>query len=184
MSAIWGFYVESECSGRRKPIVNEPPATAKRAGFPGSVFGFDYQMNPERAAALCTSKGQEWTLEGSTGLCQSKVATVVVPDLRLEFRLGTASEITVVYRSPPNGINQNYTELYAATKKNYGPPQVEPAHVSALCAQSLAECLANGEHPSGPIWQWADGSIELRPIWQEDHALLELHYTHEDAPLK
>jgi hypothetical protein len=156
-SAIYGAYVEVECAALREDVRSrgtahavEPGPKPKRAGFPGSVYGFGFAIQQQQAAQLCAAKGQEWHIEGATGLCQSKIESVANPDLRLEFRMGVSSEITVVYRSLPAELNKNYGELYASLRGTYGPPQVEPAHISADCAHSLAHCLEMTSTPRAP----------------------------------
>jgi hypothetical protein len=185
LSAVYGYITEAKCSDWREQRAGGDnargePATPRRPGFPGSVFGFGFNMSQLKAAQLCASKGQEWHLEGTTGLCQSPIESVAKPDLRLEFRMAVPSQITVIYRALPDALNKNYIELSASLRGTYGPPQVESTRVSAACKKSLSQCLENDEHPAGPVWHWAGGTIELTPVWQEDHALLELRYTREE----
>jgi hypothetical protein len=185
LSAIYGYITEVQCSSWRErraggDTAREKPALPGRPGFPGSVFGFGFEMQRPKAAQLCASKGQEWHLEGTTGLCQSPNEGAGKPDLRLEFRMGVPAQITVIYRAPPSVLNKSYGALFASLRDMYGPPQVAPTRVSAACEKSLSQCLENDEHPTGPVWHWAGGTIELTPVWQEDHALLELRYTREE----
>jgi hypothetical protein len=181
-SAVYGYIVEAKCAKwrHRGEIPKADADNTKRSGFPSSVYGFAWNVQPQRAEQLCIANGQEWHLEGTSGLCQSKVESVAHPDLKLEFELGAPAKITVIYRSAPAALNKDYAQLFASIRGMYGPPQIEPTRFSQACQDSLSDCLEHDEHPAGPVWHWTGGTVELAPMWQEDHALLELRYTREE----
>ena len=182
-AAIYGFVIEGQCASYRhsKAAPSSPNGGASTHGFPISVLDFAWNTDSVHAAQTCAARGQQWFLEGSVGLCQSKVPSAAHPDVKLEFELGHPARIVVLYRSAPQAMNENYQQILGGLRKTYGAPQTDAAHISTACASSLAQCLADGEHPQGPRWSWANGSIELAPVWQEDQALLELRYTRTDA---
>lgn len=182
-SAIYGYVIESQCASYRKERTFTPNTDGHgpSRGFPSSALDFAWSTDAPRAAQTCRARGQEWSLEGATGLCQSAVPSAAHPDVKLDFELGHPASIIVVYRSAPQAMNENYYQIFAGLKQTYGAPQTAPAHISAACASSLAQCLEAGEHPTGPVWSWADGTIELAPVWDEDHALLELRYKRADT---
>ncbi len=95
--------------------------------------------------------------------------------MRLQYSLGTPSEITVVYHAPQSGLNEQFRTLNDSLLGFFGAPQV-PAQLSAACNASLEQCLAAGEHPHGPAWHWPKGSIEIAPLLQGEQALIELRY--------
>jgi len=182
-SAIYGYVIEAQCASYRRarnPQAGEKPS-ATRHGFPSSVLDFPWSVDLGGAERICRARGQDWAVEGSVGLCQSQTSSAAHPDVELEFELGHPTSIVVIYRSAPQTINENYDQVFADLKRAYGEPQTAAAHVSPACASSLSRCLEAGERPQGPLWSWSGGSIELAPVWQEDHALLELRYKHADA---
>ena len=181
-SAIYGYVVEARCSALRHAAAPPaPPPEPARTGFPDAVAGFAFRMSSPQAAQLCTSKGHVWTLDGATGVCETRPQSSVNPAMHVTFELGVVSEIRTVYAVPADSLNRNYSALFSALRGSYGAPQVEPAPLSAACAQSLSQCLAAGERPPGPVWHWPKGTIELHSFWKTDRAMLEIRYTREDA---
>lgn len=181
-SAIYGFIVEARCASLRSAALAPPPTPPgpSRRGFPGSVLGFGFHLQPAQAAAECAAKGRDWALEGAVGVCKPKSGTAD-PRVELTFQLGVSTEIRAVYPVNAGTLNRDYSALFASLRGSYGAPQVEPAPFSTDCAASLNQCLEAGEHPATPVWHWAEGTIELRTAWDTDRALLEIRYTREEA---
>jgi hypothetical protein len=183
-SAVYGTIVEFQCLSlrtelkHRKDVEHSPKAM--RLGFPTSVLGFGFDATAQQAAQTCASKGGAWASAGTVGPCTEQRASVANPNVELEFELGVPSKITVIYPALPDQMNKNYAELSASVQALYGAPQTD-ARFSPACQRSLAQCLENDEQPSGAEWHWAAGSIELEPVWQTDHALLELRYSRSEA---
>jgi hypothetical protein len=101
--------------------------------------------------------------------------------VRLEFESGALQKIAVIHLAAPDQLPTVYDQLFSALRATYGEPQLARATYSEACSKSLADCLKNGEKPRGPLWHFATGTIELQPVWQDDHASLEERYTHEEA---
>ncbi len=181
-SAIYGYVVEGACYSYRKRLSGEasasaPPPQAAPAllGFPGSVLEFSFEMTPAQAGVACTNGGRVWKVEGSLAHCTAAPGSVRTSEVRLRYSLGTPSEITLVYRAPQSGLNEQFRVLDTSMRKFYGAPQLA-ANLPAACSASLEQCLAAGEHPVGPAWHWPKGSIEIAPIWRDEQALIELRY--------
>ena len=181
-SAIYGYVVEGRCAMLRKAAETAaapPPST--RAGFPGSVLGFGFRMQQAQLAQLCLSKGELWTMAGATGICKPKLESSAVPQVRITFQLGTPSEIRTIYSGSAETKNRDYLALATGLRENYGPPQVEASPLTPECQSSLAQCLGSGARPTGPVWHWATGTIELVPTWASERAVLDIRYTIEEA---
>ena len=180
-SAIYGFVVEGRCALLRKGSEPkaEPPAAA-RPSFPGSVFGFGFRMRAPELSQLCRSKGGQWTMEGVTGNCQMTRASTVTPGVRIRFDLGVPSEIRTRYFGAAQTSNRDYQALASGLRKLYGPPQVEASALTAECQASLAQCLESGARPTGPVWHWPGGTIELTPHWEGTRTVLDIRYAREE----
>jgi hypothetical protein len=182
-SAIYGYVVEGRCAALRKnaELKVAPPPSSGRPGFPGSVFGFGFRMPVGDMAQLCLSKGATWSKEGANASCKPKLESSANPEIRVTFELGVASEIRTLYVGGAETKNRDYQALAAGLRRSYGPPQVEASTLSAECQTSLAQCLEAGVRPTGPVWHWAAGTIELSPRWQDERAVLDIRYTREEA---
>ncbi len=186
-SAIYGAVVEGVCSSYRNRLASEASAPPSKAalpvsaaptapqGFPGAVLQFGFEMTPAQAGVACADSGRVYRVEGTVAHCAPAPGALSQSEVRIQFSLGTPSEITVVYRAPAAGLNEQYRSLHASLSRYYGVPQVA-AELSAACTTSLEQCLAAGEQPHGPTWHWPKGSIEIAPVWQNEQALIELRY--------
>ena len=183
-SAIYGYIVEGACASYHKRIAQATGAAdvkvqPARHGFPGSVLQFGFGMTIAETGTACQSSGRVFRLDGARAECLPKPGTASTSEVRIQYALGTPSQITVVYHAPRAGLSEQYRVLNASLRESYGAPQVA-AGFSASCTASLEQCLAAGEHPSGPVWHWPNGSIEVAPVWQGERALIELRYTREE----
>jgi len=182
LSAIYGWVVEAQCATLRKEVEGASPkvalASSTQPRFPHSVLDFEFDLRPGAAEQVCSVRGGTWSFEDNVGLC-SWPADAAKPSVRLAFELGVPSRITVIYAASAAQLPTNYSALAASMHKLYGAPQVAAAPPSAACATGLARCLENGEHVAGPVWRWAQGTIELSPAWQGDRAVIELRYVHD-----
>ena len=181
-SAIYGYVVEARCAGLRKAaeVAAAPPPAAPRPGFPGNVFGFGFRMQQAQLAQVCLAKAGLWSMEGVTGSCKPTLESAAAPEVRITFQLGTPSEIRTIYSGRAETKNRDYQALAAGLRKNYGPPQVEASALTPECQASLGQCLRSGARPTGPLWHWAAGTIELVPMWAGERAVLHIRYTAEE----
>lgn len=182
MSAIYGWVIENQCRALKQELAaksNPRPleVASKWPGFPASVLDFSFESPPAQAEQQCFALGRKWSLESNQGLCRS---TLGAPDVQLDYELGVPRRITVIYRSKPEQLAERYRALMKSVSNIYGPPQTSPQPLSATCVASLASCLQNDEHPAGPVWRWARGTIVLRPVWRDDSGLLELQYERKE----
>ena len=183
-SAIYGVYVHVNCRPFERQLAAEKRdsfARPARPALPASVYGLGFEMPEAAASATCRRDGRAWQFNGSVGLCRGTSAGSAPYDVRVSYRFGAPHEITVLYHAAPEHLNRAYDQLYASARKRYGKPQLERSALSSECAASLAQCLQNGERPTGSAWHWPSGTIELVPIWSEERALLELRHIREEA---
>jgi hypothetical protein len=185
LSAIYGWVIEARCQAlkkERKERRNAPQpveASARRA-FPSDVLGFGFEFQPAQAGVRCTGLGGTWSFDANVGFCRLSRGPAPKPDVRIDFELGVPSQIALIYPAPTEQLGANYAALTQSMIQVYGPPQATAPALSSACAASLSGCLQAGEHPTGSVWRWPRGSIELSPALTDDGAELELHYLRGD----
>jgi hypothetical protein len=99
----------------------------------------------------------------------------------LEFQTGELNQVTAVHWSNVEELAKNYDGLYAEFRTMYGVPHVDRVALVGPCSVALAECLRNGEKPKGPVWRFPAVTIEIQPVWEGDHPVLEARYTRFEA---
>jgi len=185
-SALYGFYVEIACAKARHEIDRQHELASgitgkPRAAMPATVAGFTFETSVAQAQQACLAQGEDWKLEGSSAECsRTAKSAAAARDVQLQFRLGALTQVALIFKLPPEDLNVQYEQLTTSLINLYDKPQVGGGPLVGECATSLAACLANDQKVSGRTWHWPSGSIELTPVWRDEHSLLELRYSHED----
>lgn len=183
-SAVYGYVVEAVCASRVPDLATDGQHASFESGpeFPGSVYGFRFGSSANMAASVCLGQAKSWQLVGSVGLCELKGEPGAEPSVRMKFESGLVTQISVLYAPPAEQLTQSYDRLYVGLRKLYEKPQMDRAPLPRECAASFAGCLSAGQRPSGAVWRWPVGSVELAPGFQQDRHFVEVRYTRRASP--
>jgi hypothetical protein len=183
-SALWGAYVQTQCMGADNALKQQAAADQQKARergpFPSVVLGFTLGMSATQAERMCRGRPGDYVSDGATATCSSR-APGATEKLRFQFAVGALSQVAVLYRPPADQLAKHYDQLFAALSARYGAPQLDRSPLPADCKAALVACLERGVAVKGASWYWPRGSVTLAPIWNVDHAELDLRYTLQEA---
>ena len=187
-SLLYGAFVLARCEqvapAAEKHIASAANATAPgHTTFPDSVLGFKFASDASQTQTTCIAdSGRSWRDGAEGALCHWRDTSGGRPDVRVEFRRGQVSQLTVVYPVASEQLHARFDQALEELAKDYGRPQRGPAPWRPECGdQAIAECLQKGEKPGRSLWNWPSGYIELLPVIVSGELFVEARYVRYEA---
>ncbi|MGC4090613.1 MAG: hypothetical protein QM756_22625 [Polyangiaceae bacterium] len=176
-SMIYGIVTSVQCRSVRREterMRHAPAASAERQqSFSGSVFGYAFGANVQGTESACAAEHGSWQFAGSVGECS--LSDPSLPTRRLHFEFGALQRIVLVYRPDAERLKYTFDRVAGALRLQHGAPD-SADDFSAECAESLAQCLLDGERPGARRWRFSAGSVELNVVQNGEHAEIQVVY--------